>query len=162
TPGGHRPTRVRRAATGLPPRGDRWLAGAPRAPPGSPRQRADRWRGRSCAPRCSRPQRPPIPRLRGVIRPARAGEGGPRPSQLRRARDDVVDHLGRATSAADVFARASSRLRRVVPFDGAAWLGTDPATGFPTSPVRTDHLADVTPELCASHWEYEHLVDDVN
>lgn len=70
--------------------------------------------------------------------------------------------MQQSTSAADVFAATSTRLRALVPFDAAAWLGTDPGTGFPTSPVRIDDLDGVTREMCGHHWQRELLVDDVN
>jgi DNA-binding CsgD family transcriptional regulator len=82
--------------------------------------------------------------------------------QLRRRRDDLVQHVGRSADAADVFRRASVRLRRLVPFDAAGWLGTDPGTGLPTSPVRIDDLDGITQAMCAEHWQRELLVEDVN
>ena len=81
---------------------------------------------------------------------------------LRRRRDELVRHVGRGATAGEVFARASIGLRRLVPFDAAAWLGTDPGTGLPTSPVRIDDLDGITSDQCASHWQHELLVDDVN
>jgi DNA-binding CsgD family transcriptional regulator len=83
-------------------------------------------------------------------------------AELRRGRDDLVLQVGSGTTAAEVFSRASSRLRRIVPFDAAAWLGTDPGTGLPTSPVRIDDLDGITQRMCAEHWHHELLVDDVN
>jgi DNA-binding CsgD family transcriptional regulator len=79
-----------------------------------------------------------------------------------RRRGDVLHAIGRGTSAADVFARVSPSLHRLVPFDAAAWMGTDPATGLPTSPVRIDGLDGVTQAMCAAHWQHELLDDDVN
>ncbi len=70
--------------------------------------------------------------------------------------------MARADSTADVFAEASSRIRRLVPFDAAAWITTDPATGLPTAPVRIDGLDDITRQQCAEHWQREFVVDDVN
>ena len=83
-------------------------------------------------------------------------------AQLRRHRDDLVQQVGRSTDAADVFQRASAGLRGFVPFDAAAWLGTDPGTGLPTSPVRIDDLDGITQAMCAEHWQRELLVEDVN
>lgn len=84
------------------------------------------------------------------------------PSQERRRRHDLVDRAGRGPTPAAVFAEASSRLRRLVPFDAAAWLGTDPGTGLPTSPVRIDDLDGITRAMCGDHWQRELLLDDVN
>jgi DNA-binding CsgD family transcriptional regulator len=80
----------------------------------------------------------------------------------RRRRQDLVQSVRRGTTATDVFARASSGLRRLVPFDAAAWLGTDPGTGLPTSPVRIDDLDGISQAMCSTHWQHELLVDDVN
>jgi DNA-binding CsgD family transcriptional regulator len=83
-------------------------------------------------------------------------------AEVRRRRDELVRHARRGSTAVEVFARASARLRRLVPFDGAAWMSTDPGTGFPTSPVRIDDLAQIPRDECASHWHHELLADDVN
>jgi DNA-binding CsgD family transcriptional regulator len=83
-------------------------------------------------------------------------------AELRRRRDELVHEVGRGPTAGDVFATASRRLRRLVPFDAAAWLATDPGTGLPTSPVRIDDLDGVTQAMCSAHWQHELLVDDVN
>jgi hypothetical protein len=79
----------------------------------------------------------------------------------RRQRDELVWRVGRAGDASEIFAAASSRLRQLVPFDAAAWVGTDPATGLPTAPTRVDDL-DVTPAECSEYWRREYLVDDFN
>jgi DNA-binding CsgD family transcriptional regulator len=83
-------------------------------------------------------------------------------AEVRRRRDEIVHRAGRATTAAEVFGAVSPPLRALVPFDAAAWLATDPATGLPTSPVRIDDLEGITRTLCATHWQHELLVDDVN
>ncbi len=75
-------------------------------------------------------------------------------AELRRRRDDLVRHVGRGTTVADVFARASKDLRRLVPFGAAAWLGADPGTGLPTSPgadrrPRRRHPCNVRQPLAA-------------
>jgi DNA-binding CsgD family transcriptional regulator len=81
---------------------------------------------------------------------------------LRHRRQALLQSAWRATTTADVFAQVSERLRRIVPFDSAAWLGTDPGTGLPTSPARVEDLDGITRSLCAEHWQRELLVDDVN
>jgi DNA-binding CsgD family transcriptional regulator len=85
-----------------------------------------------------------------------------RHAELRRRRDHLVQQAARSATAADVFTRVSPLLRRLVPFDAAAFLATDPTTGLPTSPVRIDDLDGITHRMCAEHWHREFLVDDVN
>ncbi|HLV59660.1 MAG TPA: LuxR C-terminal-related transcriptional regulator [Natronosporangium sp.] len=79
-----------------------------------------------------------------------------------RARADLIRLVSRLGGAADVFAEASRRLRRLVQFDAAAWLTTDPVTGLPTAPVRADGVDGLGPDRCAEHWRREFLVPDVN
>jgi hypothetical protein len=81
---------------------------------------------------------------------------------IRRRRDELVRRVGRFSSAADVFAQTSSRLRQVVPFDGATWVAHDPGTGFPTAPVQVDDLHEISAALCADYCRREFLDDDVN
>lgn len=83
-------------------------------------------------------------------------------SDVRRRREDLIRHAGGGATPTEVFARASSRLRSLVPFDAAAWLGTDPGTGLPTSPVRIEHVEGVSHAMCSEHWRHELLGDDVN
>ncbi|WP_116998796.1 helix-turn-helix domain-containing protein [Desertimonas flava] len=83
-------------------------------------------------------------------------------ADTRRIRDELIAQARRGTSPGDVFARASARLARLVPFDAAAWLGTDPGTGLPTSPVRIEGLDAISQSVCAGHWQDELLLDDVN
>jgi DNA-binding CsgD family transcriptional regulator len=83
-------------------------------------------------------------------------------ADLRRRRDDLIRQAGRGPTAGDVFERASSPLNDLVPFDAAAWLGTDPGTGLPTSPVRIDGLDGIAESTCSEHWQNELLLDDVN
>jgi len=56
------------------------------------------------------------------------------PTEIRRRRNELVLRVQRVPDAAAVFAEASTRLRRLVPFDAAVWLTTDPGTGLPTAP----------------------------
>ncbi|HEY8451225.1 MAG: helix-turn-helix transcriptional regulator [Micromonosporaceae bacterium] len=79
-----------------------------------------------------------------------------------RGRTDLIRRVSRAGGVADVFAETSRRLRRLVPFDAAAWLTTDPVTGLPTAPVRVDDVDGLGPDRCAEHWRREFLVPDVN
>ena len=84
-----------------------------------------------------------------------------RAAVARRQREELIWRVSRAEDASDVFDTASPRLRRLVPFDAAAWVGTDPATGLPTAPTRVDDL-EVTPSECSEYWRREFVVDDVN
>ena len=40
----------------------------------------------------------------------------------------------------ELFDSVSRRLRRMVPFDGAAWFATDPVTTLATCPVRIENV----------------------
>lgn len=61
-----------------------------------------------------------------------------------------------------VFAAASEHLRRLVPFDAAVWLASDPATGLPTAPTRIENFGHLGIEGCRQGWALEFTVDDVN
>jgi hypothetical protein len=60
------------------------------------------------------------------------------PTEIRRRRTELVLRVQRADDSAAVFTEASRRLRRLVPFDAAVWLTTDPGTGLPTAPTLAD------------------------
>jgi DNA-binding CsgD family transcriptional regulator len=83
-------------------------------------------------------------------------------AETRRRRTDLVRRVNRAGDASDVFAEASHGLHRLVPFDAAAWVSTDPATGLPTGPTRLDNVEGITSSQCSEHWRYEFVVDDIN
>ena len=84
------------------------------------------------------------------------------PSEIRR-RNELVLRVQRANDPVAVFAEASRRLRRLVPFDAAVWLATDPVTGLPTAPTLEDNLElDGGSEQCSALWRREFLVADVN
>ncbi|GAA1521862.1 hypothetical protein GCM10009677_63610 [Sphaerisporangium rubeum] len=59
---------------------------------------------------------------------------------------------------AEVFTAAARRLRRVVPYDAAAWFGTDPLTSLPTTPIRVENIDRVH---CAPYWNREYGTNDV-
>jgi DNA-binding CsgD family transcriptional regulator len=85
------------------------------------------------------------------------------PSEIRRRRDELVLRVQRADDPAAVFAEASARLRRLVPFDAAVWLATDPVTWLPTAPTLADNLElEGEQEQCSQLWRREFLVADVN
>jgi DNA-binding CsgD family transcriptional regulator len=85
------------------------------------------------------------------------------PTEIRRRRDELVLRVQRVHDPLAVFAEASRRLRRLVPFDAAVWLTTDPGTGLPTSPTLADNLElEGEQEQCSQLWRREFLVADVN
>jgi hypothetical protein len=80
-------------------------------------------------------------------------------------RDEVVDAAVHAESVQELFARASDRLRRLVPYDASVWMATDPATLLPTAPARSENLAHVCRgdvDSVLRVWELEFQVVDVN
>jgi DNA-binding CsgD family transcriptional regulator len=78
-------------------------------------------------------------------------------------RQELIAGAASADNVADLFAAASDHLRRLVPFDAATWLATDPSTNLPTAPTRTENLAPVADtDDCMRHLELELLVDDIN
>src|SRR3546814_19703607 len=96
---------------------------------------------------------PPNGRL-SWIRPTRMMVTMGAAADLSRRRANLVQQVPRSRSASDVFAAASSRLRPLVAFAAAAWLGTDPGTGWPTSPARIDELHGVPRALCPPPWQH--------
>jgi len=77
-------------------------------------------------------------------------------------RRELVARVQRVPDAAGVFAEASPRLRRLVPFDGAAWVSTDPGTGLPTAPSRIEQIGHPDVDQCLGYWRRELLAPDVN
>jgi DNA-binding CsgD family transcriptional regulator len=77
-------------------------------------------------------------------------------------RDQLLTRIGDANTVSELFAAASERLRRLVPYDAAVWLAVDPATGLPTSPTRSENIADFGVGDCLRGWELEFMVEDVN
>ena len=69
----------------------------------------------------------------------------------------LVDTCARTDTESGLFELVSERLRRVVPFDGAAWFATDPATILATSPVRIENVEE---GHCETYWERECRVED--
>jgi hypothetical protein len=77
-------------------------------------------------------------------------------------RNELIERAAAARSARAVFDAVSPRLRRLVPFDAAVWLGTDPASTLPTAPTRAENMAGFGGvEACVRLWELEFLVEDV-
>lgn len=77
-------------------------------------------------------------------------------------REQLLARASEAKTVGELFAAASERLRRLVPFDAAVWLATDPATGLPTCPTRTENLSGFGVADCLRGWELEFMVEDVN
>ncbi len=84
-------------------------------------------------------------------------------AETRRRRDELVLRVQRVDDPGAVFAEASTRLRRLVPFDAAVWLTTDPVTGLPTETTFADSLElDDEEARCSELWRREFLVKDVS
>jgi DNA-binding CsgD family transcriptional regulator len=81
---------------------------------------------------------------------------------LAHLRDELIKGARDARTPSDLFTAVSARLRHLVPFDGALWMATDPASGLPTVPTVLDNLEHADPGRCLSYWEGEFLVEDVN
>jgi DNA-binding CsgD family transcriptional regulator len=79
-------------------------------------------------------------------------------------RSELIERAGDAPSVRELFGAVSSRLRHMVCFDSAVWLATDPATGLPTAPARSENMSHACKgsEDCMRVWENEFLVEDVN
>jgi DNA-binding NarL/FixJ family response regulator len=84
------------------------------------------------------------------------------PRETHRRRDDLVRRLGRADGTVGVFDEVSAGLRKLVPFDAAAWMTLDPGSGLPTGPTVIEDFPDVTSEQCSEHWRREFIDADVN
>jgi len=79
--------------------------------------------------------------------------------------EQLTPRAATAESVGKVFAAASKRLRGLVPHDASVWLATDPATGMPTAPARSEQLGAICTgdaRSCLRVWELEFTVHDVN
>ncbi|SDO69634.1 GAF domain-containing protein [Nakamurella panacisegetis] len=70
---------------------------------------------------------------------------------------EFVEACDRGLDEASMFAETSRRLRKLVPFDGAAWFATDPATVLAVNPVRIENVED---GHCSTYWGRECNVED--
>ena len=70
--------------------------------------------------------------------------------------DALIDACDRAPDELSLFEEISHRLHEVLPFDGAAWFATDPATVLGTS-VR---IENIEAGHCETFWERECRVED--
>jgi DNA-binding CsgD family transcriptional regulator len=73
------------------------------------------------------------------------------------ARDALIERAVEAGSVRELFRLATERLRRLVEFDAAAWVPTDPATGLPAGPPLLENLDH---EACLRLWELGLLGED--
>jgi DNA-binding CsgD family transcriptional regulator len=86
-------------------------------------------------------------------------------STAARGRRELIAQAGEADDVRELFGAASRRLRRLVPFDAAVWLVTDPATCLPTAPTRSEnmeHRCRLSADDCVRVWEHEFLLEDEN
>ncbi|BAK34932.1 putative LuxR family transcriptional regulator [Microlunatus phosphovorus NM-1] len=82
-------------------------------------------------------------------------------AEARRQRAELLHQISTASSVTEVFAVASRRLHELVPHDAAAWVTTDPATGFPSAPSLLDDFSGPM-DVCTAHWHREWMEPDVN
>jgi DNA-binding CsgD family transcriptional regulator len=80
--------------------------------------------------------------------------------------DGLVERARDGGTVLDVFAIASERLRRLVPFDAAVWGATDPVTSLPAAPTRAENMEErirsVGFDAIERFWESEFLERDFN
>jgi DNA-binding CsgD family transcriptional regulator len=69
----------------------------------------------------------------------------------------LVEACTQADDDSGLLAEVSDRLRRIVPFDGAAWFAVDPVTILATAPA---HIENVGTGHCESYWAREYRVED--
>lgn len=79
------------------------------------------------------------------------------PQQVRRTVAAVEDACRSAVDGDQLLQSVDLALRDVVPFDGATWFGTDPATLLSTAPAR---ITGIEAGHCDSFWQREFLVED--
>jgi DNA-binding CsgD family transcriptional regulator len=70
---------------------------------------------------------------------------------------ELADACAEPSNGLELFEDVSRRLRDVVPFDGACWFATDPATVLATAPVRIENVEN---GHCETYWERECRVED--
>jgi DNA-binding CsgD family transcriptional regulator len=73
--------------------------------------------------------------------------------------DELTAACAKAPTELALFEDVSRRLDEIVPFDGAAWFATDPATVLGTSAVRIENIEK---GHCETYWERECRVEDIN
>jgi DNA-binding CsgD family transcriptional regulator len=75
------------------------------------------------------------------------------------ARRVLLERAAKRESVRELFAVASERLRRLISFQAAAWVATDPHTGLPAGQAWLENIrADDHTRV----WEFEFLREDIN
>ena len=77
---------------------------------------------------------------------------------LRAATDVVTDICDSADNGDELIGSLDTELRHFVPYDGACWFATDPATMLATTPSR---IEGIEAGHCDSYWQREFFVEDV-
>jgi DNA-binding CsgD family transcriptional regulator len=84
-------------------------------------------------------------------------------------RAELINRAQRAGSVREMFRAISGPMRRLVDFDAAIWLATDPATSLPVAPTRAENLGAFRGlsglagrEACRRVWELEFGFEDIN
>ncbi|MBB5936962.1 helix-turn-helix domain-containing protein [Streptomyces zagrosensis] len=67
-------------------------------------------------------------------------------------REELLSRAAEAPDALTLFATASTRLSRLLPFDAAVWRATDPLTGLIAAPIRVENIDEGG---CAVFWTSE-------
>ncbi|MEU5979613.1 helix-turn-helix transcriptional regulator [Streptomyces sp. NPDC047315] len=75
------------------------------------------------------------------------------------ARAELLRSAERAPHPLALFVAASTRLRRLLPYDAAVWRATDPETGLMTAPV---HVERADAAGCAAYWHIELFTERIN
>ena len=78
-------------------------------------------------------------------------------ASIERHVDALVDACSTAPDDNSLLDEISERLRRIMPFDGAAWFAVDPSTILATAPAR---IENVEPRHCETYWAREYQVED--
>jgi DNA-binding CsgD family transcriptional regulator len=103
---------------------------------------------------------PPIAGSQAWTHPLASGRVSTRFARdVQRRRDELVDRARRA--GPELFGVVSSRLRRLVPFDVALWMPTDPGTGLPSGPSHAENL-DSDHHRCLVYFRGEFFGEEVN
>ena len=72
--------------------------------------------------------------------------------------DALTEACTRPGPPEQLFEEISRRMQQLVPFDGACWFATDPATVLATAPARIENVED---GHCDTFWDREARVEDV-
>src|SRR5262249_50147255 len=128
----------------------------------------------SMAPSCAPGRSPPIPRRGGLRHPRRWGmeatqvrqyprcmAGRPLGAQAAAVRETIAELCEAPPDAPELVEEVANRVRRVVPFDGGAWMINDPESMLPTSISKE---SDADPALHRAFVQAELLEgeDDIN